>query len=66
MLEVGAILNVGSNTLEIEVQNRYGILSQWHVDFTFMSGRGLGATLGLTKDVGSDAGILWLGFKGAF
>lgn len=66
MLEVGAILNVGSNTLEIGVQNRYGILSQWHVDFTFMSGHGFGATLGFTKDVGSDAGILWLGFKGAF
>jgi hypothetical protein len=31
-----------------------------------MSGRGFGTTLGLTKDVGSDAGILWLGFKGAF
>ncbi len=66
MLEAGAILNLGSDRLEIGVRNRYSILSQWYVDFTFMSGCGFGATLGLTKDVGSDAGILWLGFKGAF
>ena len=66
MLEAGAIFDVESNALEIGVQKRYGVRSQWHVDFTFRSGLGFGTTLGLTKDAVSDAGILWLGFKGAF